>query len=380
MTPSASWDVVIGGGGPAGLVTAIAARRRGLSVLVVERRTRLPLDKPCGEGLMPDGLAALGRLGITLEDNGRRLEGIRYLDGDRVAEARFAGAPGFGMRRTVLHRALLDSAARAGVDLRTGVRVLDIERRDGRFDRLVTSDGAIRGRTFVAADGLRSPLRKLAGLEGPAVAARQQRFGVRRHLRVAPWSDFVEVYWQDGTEAYVTPVDDACVGVAMLWRGRARGFDDLLTRHPRLAERIAGAERASRDAGCGPLLQRVRRVTRDNLALVGDASGYVDAITGEGLALAFQQAESLGHALGRGDLRVYERDHRRIGTLPDRMTRLVLALSRRPSLRRRAIAALAQRPGLFARLLAVHTREAPPRRAIIPVLRLLLGHRGSDCL
>jgi flavin-dependent dehydrogenase len=197
---------------------------------------------------------------------------------------------------------------------------------------------------------------------------------MRRHLAVRPWSDCVEVHWIDGAEAYGTPVGDDEIGIALLWTpersgalgDRRPGFDEMVERFPRLierlAERIGGAGDAwsSPLAGCGPLAQGARSVVRGRLALVGDAAGYLDAITGEGLAIAFHEAEALGTAMAAGDLRPYAAASRRIRRLPTAMTRLLLAVERRPWLRRRVIRALAADTGVFDRLLAIHARSAPP--------------------
>ena len=198
-----------------------------------------------------------------------------------------------------------------------------------------------------------------------------RRFGVRRHFEMAPWSDFVEVYWGPDCEAYVTPVAPDQVGVAMLWSGRKADFEDLLATLPALRDRIAGAPPSSRDRGTGPLHQRVRAVRHGNVALVGDAAGYLDAITGEGLAVALHESAALVEALVAGDLSRYESAHRRINRLPNFMTGLVLALERRPRLRARAVRALAAEPALFSRLLGIHARTLPPRRlGVDGVLRL----------
>jgi flavin-dependent dehydrogenase len=172
--------------------------------------------------------------------------------------------------------------------------------------------------------------------------------------------DKVEVWWGDRCEAYVTPVAGDEVGVAILWEGRKAGFDELLAGFPRLAAALAGRPVRSRDRGAGPLRQRVRGVVRGNLALAGDASGYVDAITGEGLSLAFRQAEALAAALAAGDLRRYAAAHRRAARLPDAMTRVLLFAEARPGLRRRTVRALAADPALFSRLLDLHVRALPP--------------------
>jgi flavin-dependent dehydrogenase len=421
---------------------AIGARLAGATATVLDRRAP-PIDKACGEGLMPDGVAALARLGIEpAQLGGRPFRGIRYVDrgrdGGEGTEARGefpggAGRGGLGVRRTRLHAALARRAAEVGVDARWGVTVRGLvrgdpaPRRDGgceiaredspaggrsggdRF-AVATDDGPLAGRWLVAADGLHSPLRRWAGLDGPP--ARRRRFGVRRHFRIAPWSDCVEVWWARGCEAYVTPVAADEVGVALLWSAgetedpadgepsdddsaqagppasddppatppsasppRAATWDPpprsslrtparptfprLLAAFPRLAARLAGAPAVSRDRGAGPLERRPRAVWRGNLALVGDASGYLDAITGEGLALAFHQAEALVEALRGGDLAPYAAAHRRLRRLPDAFIALLLAVERRPWLRRRMIRALAAEPALFSRLLGVHARSVP---------------------
>jgi len=340
-------DVLVVGAGPAGLATAILARAEGLTVTVVDGAPGPPVDKACGEGLMPDGVEALRRLGVDPSAiEARSFHGIRYVDGETVAEGSFPGEPGLGVRRTRLHAALAERAVDAGVEVRWGTKV-------ARWPP------PLPARFLVGADGLLSRVRRWAGLEGRA--ARRRRFGVRRHFHVpaAEVPRVVEVWWGDRCEAYVTPVRAEEVGVAMLWDGRTADFDALLAGFPRLAARLAGREVLSRDRGAGPLRQRVRGVVRSNLALVGDASGYVDAITGEGLSLAFHQAAALARCLAAGDLAPYAAAHRRLGRLPNGTTRILLALERRPILRRRAVRALAADPALFSRLLAVHAREAP---------------------
>ncbi|HEX6901792.1 MAG TPA: NAD(P)/FAD-dependent oxidoreductase [Thermoanaerobaculia bacterium] len=334
-------DLLVVGGGPAGLATAIRARLAGMSVTVLDR-SRPPIDKACGEGLMPDAVARLREIGV--EPRGVPFRGIRYFDGETMAEGLFPQSGGLGVRRTELHGALVRRAEEVGVDLRWGIKV----------ERLPTE-----GRWIVGADGLRSQVRRWAGLEAGEGPLR--RFGVRRHFQTAPWSEFVEVYWGSDCEAYVTPVAADQVGIALLWSGRKADFDGLLESLPALRERIAVAPPASRDRGTGPLHQRVRRVTRGNLALVGDAAGYLDAITGEGLAVALHESAALVDAMVKGDLERYEADWRRINRLPNFMTGLVLALERRPRLRARAVRALAAEPALFSRLLGIHARTLPPR-------------------
>ena len=355
-------DVLIVGGGPAGLATALAARRRGLAVAVLER-ARPPIDKACGEGIMPDGVAALRGLGVT--PAGVPFRGIRYRDERGEAAARFPGGPGLGVRRTALHAALVAAAEAAGVELRWGSRVESV----GLDGAVTTEGGTLRADWVVGADGLLSRVREQSGLAGRP--ARRRRFGVRRHYRLAPWTDMVEVHWRDGVEAYVTPVAADEVGVAMLWGGGG-DFDALLAGFPELALRLAGVAAASRDRGAGPFRQRVRGVARGRVALVGDAAGYLDALTGEGLGLALQQAAALADALAGGDLRPYARACRRLRRLSDGFTEVLLLCERHPALRRRVVRELGRRPELFARLLGVHARQLPVRAVATPGLAGML--------
>jgi flavin-dependent dehydrogenase len=349
-------DLVVVGGGPTGLATAIRARLAGLRTVVLER-FQPPIDKACGEGLMPDAVARLREIGAELpHEEAFPFRGIRYFDGDVMAEGVFPGTGGLGVRRLHLHEALVHRAEEVGVEMLWGRGARGLV--PGGVE---TENGIFTARWIAGADGLHSRVRQWAGLESSEGSLR--RFGVRRHYALAPWSDFVEVYWgPSGCEAYVTPVGAGEVGVAMLWSGGKSRFDDLLGRFPGLAARLAGVPVTSKDRGAGPLHQKVRRVYQGQVALVGDAAGYLDAITGEGLAMALHQSAALVAAIQAGDLARYAAAHRRIGRLPDFMTSLVLGFERRPALRRRAIKALAAEPALFSRLLGIHGRTLPPRQ------------------
>jgi len=370
-------DLVVVGGGPAGLATAIGARLAGLEVTVLDR-ARPPIDKACGEGLMPDAVAHLRALGVDLAPaDSYPFRGIRYIDGAVTAEGLFPRAAGLGVRRLALHQAMVRRAEEVGVRLAWGTVVKGLPPGPPYAGAEIENGGGrslVRARWIVAADGLRSRLREQAGLAGPPAHSMQsRRFGVRRHFALPPWSDFVEVYWGPACEAYVTPVSPEQVGIALLWSGGPSDFDALLACFPALRERVAGAPVVSRDRGAGPLLQPVRGVVRGNLALVGDAAGYLDAITGEGLAVAFHEAAALVAAIsGRevppdrdagsaADLAPYSAAWRRINRLPNSIASLVLFLERRPRLRARAIRALAAEPALFSRLLGIHARALPPR-------------------
>lgn len=388
-------ELAIVGAGPAGLSTAIDAAARGMRVAVFERRDA-PLDKACGEGLLPPAVRELARLGVGLPSWGRHVvTGIRYIDGDRVADGRFRTGPALGVRRLALAEALRARAAEVGVAMYFGARVLGWEETSGGLKLGIRSrpsgtagskpEAAIHARVLIGADGLHSTVARQAGLVRDHGAG--SRFGIRRHYAIAPWGDQVEVHWADGIEAYVTPVGPELVGVALLWKpGRSadrahaagseaqetqraslasnQAFDRLLQAFPLLEACLAGAPHASEVRGAGPFPKRPVRAYRGSVALVGDAAGYIDPLTGEGVSLALSCAKQLVDALvTRGDsLRAYGRAHRALFRHYALVTRAVLMLTRRPALRRRIISTLADRPDLFDALLAVAAAEAPIRR------------------
>ena len=363
-------DLVIVGGGPAGLATAIHAAQRGREAIVFDRR-ELPLDKACGEGVMPSGVAALERMGVEIPASARAaFAGIRYIDEARVAEGRFRNGVGWGVRRTALIEALVARARMLGVELRYGSAV---ERWRCTPDGVVveSEDGPLHAALLVGADGLRSQVRRRAGLERRWRG--RQRVGLRCHFVMVPWSTQVEVYWSDGAEAYVTPLGADRINVAILWAGERATFSDLLRRFPRLSERLRGARAEGVVRGAGPFRQAVRRRYADRVALVGDAAGYVDAITGEGVSLGFRCAEALVDTVVHGrPLADYEARYVQLSRAYYRVTGLLLLVARWPRLRRRVLRVLAHDPDLFTHLLAISNGDEPCRaRSFAPVLRRL---------
>lgn len=344
-------DVLIVGGGPAGLAAAIAARQRGFDVLVADSAVP-PIDKACGEGLMPDCRDALADLGVSLDGcETAKFSGIRFIGRQHSVAARFPRGEGLGIRRIHLHSALLESAARLGVKMQWGTRVTFAE-----GTAVLAGESRIRWRWMIGADGENSQVRKWAGLG----RGRQydRRIGLRRHYSIAPWSDCVEVYWGEEGQAYVTPVAGDRVCVALISR-QSTDFDFGLAAFPELAHRLRNSN-AGRVKGSVTASRRLKSVYRGNVALIGDASGSVDAVTGEGMAMSFRQAIALGDALMADDLALYQAAHSRIARLPGWMSRGMLLMDKSSLLRRRTIRALASDPGLFAQLLSLHVGELRP--------------------
>ncbi|MFP5333979.1 MAG: NAD(P)/FAD-dependent oxidoreductase [Actinomycetes bacterium] len=337
-------EVLVAGGGPVGLAAALAARRRGLGATVVEPR-RVPVDKACGEGLMPGTVRVLESLGVEVDAlAGMPFRGIRYVGPDgttRVSHA-FVAGPGRGVRRTALHAALADVAGAAGVRLVT-TRVDDVVQDGARVRAALADGGHLDGDWLLACDGLHSPLRRALGLHGGSDG---RRFGVRRHAAVAPWTDHVEVHWSSLGEAYVTPVGPDEVGVAVLG-ARGVSFEGALATFPALAPRLAGCAWTSPARGAGPLRQRVRGRVSGRVLLVGDAAGYVDALTGEGLRIGLASALAAVDALAAGEPRRYERVWRRTTRDYRWLTSGLVAATRSPLVRGALVPAAARLPRLF---------------------------------
>jgi flavin-dependent dehydrogenase len=345
-------DVAVVGGGPAGLSAALALAQKNLSVRLFERG-EWPLDRACGEGILPQGLAALRSLGVSV--TGMPIRGIEYHDRDAgMARGNFAGAEAMGVRRTVLSKALLE-ACRDHVDLRSGCAVNGIERgHDGWL--LDSESGPTKARFLVAADGPRSALRRRFDLDARA-PINLKRLGWRQHLRVAPKNDHVEVHWGDGCEAYLTPVAPDELGLAFLWRDGLevpQGADRLgewLRRFDGLSERFAGAEACSVGRGIGPMAVAAQKATFYRGCFVGDALAFFDGITGEGLSAAFEQAHLLARLLPDA---LDQAEHPKLeaallGALKAkrRLAKQVLILHQHPRVRRRVISLFRAQPRLF---------------------------------
>lgn len=345
-------DVLVAGAGPAGIAAAIASSLKGLRAVVADVR-KPPIDKPCGEGLLPEAVGALRELGVQLSPaSACPLAGIS-IEGDGCrAVAALPGGSAFGLRRTALHALMVERAAEVDVTFLWGARVSGL-----------TSSGAVvngkefRCRWVVGADGQNSAVRKWAGFDPPERAS--SRYGFRRHFAIAPWSDLVEMHWADACQMFVTPAarDEVCVAV-LAGQPRMR-VESALPLFPKVEKRLKGATPTSNELGATSALGRSERVVRGHVALIGDASFTVDGIAGQGMGLAFRQAIQLADALACDEPARYEAAHRRIRVTPWRVTRLMLEMARRPWLRHKVLRLFERRPDLFAQVVSVHTGEKP---------------------
>jgi menaquinone-9 beta-reductase len=344
-------DIFIVGGGPAGLATAIAARQRGFEVTVADG-SRPPIDKPCGEGLMPDACAALAKLGIAITaEESHAFRGIKFVSDGVSVDASFPKGIGMGIRRTALHRVMIRRAEAVGVSLLWQTPVTGLHPLGVCIGRQI-----VRARWVIGADGRNSLLRRWAGLEH---GRQRKRFAFRQHFRVAPWNDCMEVHWGPKSQIYVTPVGVGEICIAVASGQPQMRLDKALKEYPDIASRLRGTTCSSAERGAVSSTRELRNVYRGRVVLIGDASGSVDCITGEGLGLAFRQADLLAGCLAQDDLATYQQQHAALARRPTLMSRLLFALDSSPSLRRRAMRAFGTEPKLFSRMVAMHVGSLP---------------------
>jgi flavin-dependent dehydrogenase len=382
MRATIETDVLVVGAGVAGAATARLLAEAGHRVVLLDR-ARFPRDKPCGEGVMPTGVRLLDRLGVLAKiPAGQRhvLRGAGFVvDGRHRVRGDFPDVGGgydwgIGVKRLILDHHLLEHArAHPGVEVHEEERATDVRGAARGFAEVSTPARQYRARVVVGADGARSLVRRRLGLELPRGSRR--RYGMRAHFTFPPgWIpvDYVTVYSDVGGECYVTPVSDSDLEVALtLERARMNSFagrleaafDGYLHSLPHLRRVVAGAERTSAVLACGPFDVWARSRVADGVVLVGDAGGYLDPITGEGISLALQgacwAAETIDAALRAGDLSAarlnsYDTRVQRALRHYKVLTRIVLALCRHGRLAGLVVRRLACCPELYSSLLAVN--------------------------
>jgi 2-polyprenyl-6-methoxyphenol hydroxylase-like FAD-dependent oxidoreductase len=362
-------NVLIAGGGLAGSAVAIQLGRLGVSAELFECG-RFPKEKPCGEGLMPAGVAALERLGLN-GTKGAPFNGVCYHFGERIAEGRFPegdGVPclGRGLRRLDLDHTLFELARRTpNVKVHSGALVEAPLVKDGRVVGLVVNGTPRYGNLVIGADGARSRLRHALRLDLPS---RRKRVGVCTHFRLAPGRPMprsVNVYLGLGYELYATPLP--CGELALAGLASAEALEGPLEdqfRHwwstqPHLVERLQGAEQVGEMLAVSPVSGRARQRFLPGFILLGDSAGFTDPITGGGMTQALLAAELLGQYVARnapatGDW-LAEFDCERESLLRDyrRLTAVLLWLARNPAFLGVALETMRRLPRVFSHLLGV---------------------------
>lgn len=370
------WDAVVVGGGPAGSATAARLAGLGWGVLLLDR-AEFPRRKPCGECVNPAGVEALRALGVLPEVEAAGtapLEAWRIRAGEAWFEGGFpADRAGLAVRREVLDALLLEHARARGAEVRTGERVTELLRDGGRVAGVRAGGREVRARVVVGADGLRSVvlrrlglLRRRPRLRKLALTAHVRgagSLGARGELRVRP-GGCLGVAEVGGGAANVTVVV-AGEGMRKV-AGDAAGFFDRALRE----YGVEGAERVDDVLCTGPFDWPIRSAVAPGAVLVGDAAGYYDPFTGEGIFRALRgaelAAETLHAALLRGDLSAaalapYERARRRAFSPGERLQRVIEAFVSRPALLGWTAGRLARHPEVADTLVGVVGGIRPAR-------------------
>jgi menaquinone-9 beta-reductase len=390
-------EVVVAGAGPAGCAAAIFLRQLGHDVLLLDA-ARFPRDKVCGESVSPEAWRLLDRLGAAGAVRALAPGPVRGMQITAPDGTRFAGRypqdrePGFALARIHLDAALLAAARAAGVDVREGARVVEALR-DGPAVVGVAVAGPeaappsrIRGRLVVGADGRHGRVARGLGLLHEH--ARLRRFAVRGHFEgMQGLAQLGEMHVAVGGYCGVAPLSETRANVAFvldLSEMRAAGGDlgafyaeTLRRRWPGLHERLARARLLAPPRAIGPLALVARRTSLPGLLLVGDAAGFFDPFTGEGITLALRSAEiaaEVGHARLVGGAPLEEYEARREAATRDkfRVNRLLQRLIGWPSLANAVARRLASRPELANRLVRIAGDIVPAREAFGPSIILAL--------
>ncbi|WP_433533339.1 geranylgeranyl reductase family protein [Micromonospora sp. CA-263727] len=301
------WELVVIGGGPAGLSAAFVAARRGVRTLVVERAAH-PRYKTCGGGLTGSSLAALaGRIEVPAHDLVDRV--TFTLDGRCGFTRRHAAGPLVSMvRREEFDDRLRAAAVSAGAEVRERVAVRAVEQNPEAVRLRLADGGTVLARTVVGADGTSGVSARHVG-----VRYRQVDLGLELELPVSPrqlarWRHRLLLDWGPlpGSYAWVFPKDDRLTVGVIAGRGAGERTREYLRRFvDRLG--LAGVPPAY-DSGH---LTRCRAddspLRRGRVLVAGDAAGLLEPWTREGISYALRSGELAGDAVADGDLAGYER-------------------------------------------------------------------------
>jgi menaquinone-9 beta-reductase len=386
-------DVIVVGTGPAGAATAILLCERGLSVLAVDR-ARFPRPKLCGEYLSPESARILDRLGVlkAIDAAGATpLAGMRITAPDGTAlEARYRAVGGrqpyrdhaMALSRSVLDGVLVDRLRALPLDFREGVRVTDLVVDGNRVTGVQTVDGNGRAERILAplvvgADGRASVVAHRLGCRRPH---RLRRLALVTYVAgLSACGDVGEIFVDPPDYAILNPLTPDRVNMSLVvpldhaapWRGRLSTFFASRVKQLRhLARRVAGAEIVAPIEAMGPLAYRVSPPRQDGVMLVGDAAGFYDPLTGEGVFTALRSAElaadTAGRALARGDLSqaaLIEYEAMRAQTFAgkERFTRAIQFVVARRRLATFVAHRFVRRPDLLDLTLGVSGDYVPPR-------------------
>lgn len=368
-----SCDVLVIGGGPAGSMTAAHLIQRGFDVLLVDG-ARFPRDKVCGEGVSPEAWTALrevGARGAVERLAPHALAGMRLVAPDGAHfSGRYGARRGFAARRSDLDAALLGFARDRGVDIREGTRATRVSFAAAEASTelaLPGGDMATAGaRVVVLAEGRGGGIARRLGLVRESRSLR--KFAMRGHWSgVDALGDLGEMHVGGGGYCGIAPLSSTDANVAFVLDVHempAAGGDvetfyrKTLERWPGIASRLERATLLAPPRATGPLAVEAQRLTAHRLLLVGDAAGFYDPFTGEGVTLALKSAAMAADAveafLHRGaSLRSYELRRHDATAAKFRFNRLLQHVVRRPALACALARRLARRPDVADALVGV---------------------------
>jgi menaquinone-9 beta-reductase len=306
-------DILILGGGPAGGMTALLAARAGFSVVLLEAHAMLP-PRVCGMYLCPAGVAFLDRLGIRerVGEDAKRLRGMVMVAPNLSRlETHFPKTDsvpdhGLALPRPALDETLLDLGREAGAAIRMGARPKRVERHDGGWCATLADGETINARVLVGADGRKSFTARMLGLSLPAQRSRAAVHVDCTSLHAAPPFGQMHVF-DDGTYVGLNPITSERVNFSIVCDPNAlRGLEvvefinDHIARSPHLSALLHPLPASEKPGATFPASARVRSAATHDAALVGDASGYTDPLTGEGIYGAFWTADALVQSLANG--------------------------------------------------------------------------------